>query len=205
MKANFVFFPTTRDKYSKCCRYSPEILPEAKEFHFSKDECAKVLSLWNDQTAIDGRTGGDVEGQPAKKDKRISRLNFLGYDGRTSWIYEKLFRCVKDANDARFNFDLSGFFEDLQLTRYESNGGHYDWHEDQGVGQFSIRKLSIVVQLTDPKEYEGGDLEIHGEGAAERTQGTVFVFPSFVTHRVLPITKGQRHSLVAWISGTPFR
>ncbi|MGB0178111.1 MAG: 2OG-Fe(II) oxygenase, partial [Owenweeksia sp.] len=83
-----------------------------------------------------------------------------------------------------------------------------DWHMDFGAGEISHRKLSMTVQLSDPADYEGGDLEFminQKVVTAPRTRGTVIVFPSFILHRVTPVTKGVRHSVVGWVSGTPFR
>jgi PKHD-type hydroxylase len=102
---------------------------------------------------------------------------------------------------------LSGFGEALQLTNYDqSDKGMYGWHVDYG-GKIS-RKLSLVVQLTDPSRYEGGNLQIltTGEPSTVRKQrGLVCVFPSYTLHQVTPVTSGARQSLVAWISGPTFR
>ena len=130
------------------------------------------------------------------------------------WIFEKLARVVARAN-RYYQFDLTGFTEDAQFTRYEDKGAFYDWHQDGLEGELSMRKLSLVVQLTDPDEYEGGDLEFFSLssdpelGAAWRDdlrlQGSVSVFPSFEHHRVTPMVRGSRHSLVCWVGGPPFR
>ena len=91
--------------------------------------------------------------------------------------------------------------------RYGSED-HFDWHLDFGPGAISERKLSITVQLSDEDAYEGGDLEfmVNKEYVkAPREQGTVIVFPSFIMHRVTPVTKGTRESIVGWIAGPPFR
>jgi PKHD-type hydroxylase len=71
----------------------------------------------------------------------------------------------------------------------------------------AIRKLSVIVQLTDPEEYEGCDLNLNvgSINTMKKTQGSVIVFPSYVLHQVTPITKGTRHSLVAWLAGDPFK
>jgi PKHD-type hydroxylase len=110
-------------------------------------------------------------------------------------------------NRQHWNLDIAGFGEALQMTRYEGGDeGHYDWHQD--FGATISRKLSIVVQLTDPDTYEGGDLQImtsHQPINVERKRGLVAVFPSFQLHRVTPVTSGDRHTLVAWMSGPRFR
>ena len=99
--------------------------------------------------------------------------------------------------------------EGLQFTEYKSPGQHYDMHIDKLSGGV-VRKLTFVLQLTDPDTYEGSDLEmILGAGKDTfktlRTRGTLILFPSYNLHRVTPITKGTRHSLVGWITGKPFK
>lgn len=83
------------------------------------------------------------------------------------------------------------------------------WHLDLGGDNLSTRKLSFSVQLSHPDEYDGGELELnlaHSTVVAPRTQGTLVVFPSFLVHRVAPVTRGVRRSLVSWASGThPYR
>lgn len=203
---NFVIFPKTKERFVKICRYSPkDENPNINQFAFTDEECANILALWNEAESIEARTAADANEPVPNYDKRKSRICWLSYNEKTSWIFHKLFKAVDDANSARFQFDLNGFFEHLQLTKYENGGGHYDWHEDSGGGNFSIRKLSIIVQLSDPSEYEGGEFEVFGDGKAEKTKGTIFVMPSFVTHKVHPITSGTRFSLVAWVSGPSFR
>lgn len=103
-------------------------------------------------------------------------------------------------SQARWMFDI-GFIEPLQLARY-TTGGHYDWHADQLVGQ-SPRKLSVVVLLSDPEDYKGGDLIFDrvSEKPPTRARGSVIVFPSFKQHKVTPVTEGTRYTLASWIGG----
>jgi len=134
-------------------------------------------------------------------------VNFLYPNHITSWIFEKLRSAIVQANNSHFNFHLSSLEEGLQFTRYEAPSQHYTWHVDRGKGM-SVRKLSLSVQLSGPEEYEGGDLELSfGEHpvVAPKQKGIVALFPSYVVHRVAPVTKGTRYSLVCWVSGPPFR
>lgn len=99
------------------------------------------------------------------------------------------------------------FHEELQLAKY-SDRGFFDWHLDFGAGEISARKLSMTIQLSDPNDYEGGDLRfmINKEIVnAPKEKGTIIIFPSFIMHRVTPITKGTRQSIVGWVSGPPYR
>ena len=104
-----------------------------------------------------------------------------------------------------YRFELYGFFEGAQIATY-TEGGHYKWHIDVGSELSSNRKLSVTVQLTDPTEYEGGGLEfMNVDQTVSRAIGSLIVFPSFLMHRVVPVTRGTRQSMVTWISGPPFR
>lgn len=137
---------------------------------------------------------------------RDSKISFLAPD-EIEWAYAKMADMILEINDRFFKFDLWGFGEGFQFTEYESPHGKYDQHIDK-LTKGILRKLSVVVQLTDQNEYEGGDLElIMGPEAIKtsRARGDVIVFPSYILHRVTPLTRGARHSLVAWLSGPAFK
>jgi len=138
---------------------------------------------------------------------RRSNVSWMDNNPNTKWVFERLAHIASQLNMENFEFDLTGFGETLQLTNYDhSERGMYGWHQDYG-GKVS-RKLSLVVQLTDPTNYEGGDLQIMTSGNpvnVKKQRGLVAVFPSYVLHQVTPITKGSRQSLVAWVSGPAFK
>jgi PKHD-type hydroxylase len=147
----------------------------------------------------------------AKQDEdlqiRDNEITFLGPHG-IEWAFQKLAKVSHEINQKLFKFDTFGFIEGLQFTQYTAPKEHYSSHTDKIFGA-QVRKLSVVIQLTDENEYEGCDLElIFGEDKdtkkMPRKKGTLIMFPSYVLHRVTPITKGQRHSLVGWITGKPF-
>lgn len=168
-------------------------------------EIDKIRSLWNDEKTLKATLGGDDK--VYDDELRQSSVMFLDDTEEMQWIYEKLKMVAISANNERFWFDLLGFHQELQLTRY-SEGDFFDWHLDFGAAEISARKLSITVQLSDPEEYEGGDLEFminQKKVKAPREKGTIVVFPSFIMHRVTPITKGTRQSIVGWVSGPPYR
>lgn len=140
---------------------------------------------------------------------RRSQVSWLNKTPDTAWVFEKLGHIASSLNAQYYRFDLTGFGEALQLTNYDqSEHGMYGWHVDYG-GQISpSRKLSLVVQLTDPSQYEGGNLQIHTGGQPQtvrKQRGLTVVFPSYVLHQVTPVSSGNRQSLVAWISGPPFK
>lgn len=140
---------------------------------------------------------------------RSSRIRWLDAT-KDQDIVSRLMQFVHASNRTNFGFDLVAPYE-LQFTEYHGTAsGHYDWHQDvwlESPAPFA-RKLSVVIQLSDPAEYEGGDFEFFGlqaPGAAFAPRGSVLVFPSFLQHRVLPVSKGLRRSLVTWVEGPKWR
>ena len=148
-----------------------------------------------------------VTGEGLDKNIRRSQIDWLYNTPDTEWVFKKFAHVTSQLNADYFRFDLTGFGEPFQLTNYDqSENGMYGWHQDYGLAV--SRKLSLVMQLTDPSEYEGGDLQVmtSGEPVNMRKQrGLIVVFPSYVLHQVTPVTQGNRQSLVAWISGPAFK
>ena len=123
------------------------------------------------------------------------------------WFTHRMAQIAIQTNYQRYNFDLMGIYEPIQIAEY-TTGDFFDWHLDFSNESASNRKLSISIQLSAPEEYEGGDLQFMVNNKhvnAPRTRGTVIIFPSFIQHRVTPITKGSRKSVVGWITGAPFK
>lgn len=161
-------------------------------------------------------TSGSIglgQGNRVNDDYRRSRVRWLDrVTEQWSPLAAKMEHAFRRSNHAAFGFDL-GYFHEIQFTEYDAKyEGKYDWHEDifwvSNKSTCSHRKLSMVVQLTDPAQYTGGDLELKEqppEKSKLRSQGTVIVFPSFLEHRVTPVTVGKRYSLVSWYEGPPFR
>jgi PKHD-type hydroxylase len=124
-------------------------------------------------------------------------------------IFDRLRSVAEQINRDHYSFDLAGLAEPLQYTVYAAPSVGYDWHEDMVDAPDRLqRKLSLTVQLSDPASYDGGDLELR-RGAhvvtAPRAPGCVVAFPSWALHRVTPVTRGERRSLVAWVGGPAFR
>jgi PKHD-type hydroxylase len=108
--------------------------------------------------------------------------------------------------EAGWNF-VTNSYDTLQVVKYE-DGGHVNWHLDPGEisGEQDQRKLSFVMLLSDPSEYEGGLLEFKGFPEQPKLgQGSIIVFPSFIEHRVTPVTSGIRYSAVTWACGPSFK
>ena len=139
---------------------------------------------------------------------RESEIKWIHSDDKSFWVYEKLGQYIQQANNKLWKFNLQSIVDSIQYTVYYEGGGHYDWHVDIGPGSINHRKVSLTIQLSDPDEYEGGDLEIWTGGdfkTIERKQGCAILFPSFLMHRITPITKGIRRSLVLWAGGDSYK
>ncbi len=140
---------------------------------------------------------------------RTSEICWLPNERPHLWVYRKLGELTNQANKATWNFSLTSMTERVQITQYDAeNSGHFDWHIDLGAGQLSKRKISMSILLSDPGSYEGGDLEFFTgkkNNFAGREQGTAILFPSYLPHRVTPVTKGVRRSMIMWVSGEPFK
>ena len=151
---------------------------------------------------------GKLSGAGAMAAVRRSRVAFLKPDDGHLWLYEKLWTAARGFNERFFGVDITAIDEAIQLARYDaSDQGFYDWHMDAGR-LAATRKISITVQLSDPDDYDGGDLELLFRNEVvrpEKTRGAVIAFPSIVMHRVAPVTRGTRYSLVAWIAGPRWR
>jgi len=139
---------------------------------------------------------------------RITRTAAIAASPDTKWLYDRMQAVIRKVNEQVYQFDVRGFSENFQYTVYHgTEGGHYDWHIDWGLKNVQ-RKLSLSLQLSDPAGYEGCDLQFQGMRQIEtapRDRGAVIVFPSFILHRVTPVTSGTRKSLVVWATGPRFR
>lgn len=139
---------------------------------------------------------------------RRSEVRWLRQEDGHQWLYDRIWQAVTRANDLHFHVDITGFQTSIQLTRYDAGRrGFYTWHMDTGEKN-ATRKLSFTVQVSPPDAYRGGDLELFYRSkavTAPRDRGSITVFPSFVMHRVAPVKKGTRYSLVAWMDGPPWR
>ena len=138
---------------------------------------------------------------------RKSQTEWLNFSKEAEFVFKKLADVTSYFNANFFQFDLDGFGEPLQLTNYnQEDNGMYVWHQDYGAPV--SRKLSLVLQLTDPSEYEGGNLQVLTEehpSTIKKQRGLIVGFPSYILHQVTPVTKGSRQSLVAWLSGPKFK
>ena len=158
-----------------------------------------------------GVTENGAQDEGIGLDSRSSSIKWVQFNDETKWIYDKIGQMAQTANEELFQFDLSHMPENIQYTEYyASNKGHYDWHMDIGSSGFmKFRKISVTVQLSGPEEYEGGNLQIWTGGqypyTAPKGKGNIVIFPSFMMHRVTPVTRGTRKSFVLWLGGGHYR
>lgn len=167
---------------------------------FSKDECKEIVRVGKNKGLFEGTTLG-------KSDVRKSKITWLYAADELDWVFRRLTDTVLNLNERFFKFDIFGFHEGLQFTNYKSPSSKYGRHVDRALNT-PVRKLSLSVQLTDPKKYVGGDLLLYESDKptlTTRDQGSLILFPSYVLHEVTPVTKGERNSLVAWVTGKPFK
>ena len=189
----------------------------------SSSDCDRIINLGIEKNPVLGKTGKSLDSlDDLSKLKQLRNSNISWLDEK--WIYELIQPFVHEANQkAGWNFDWD-FSQTCQFTIY-SKGQFYDWHPDQSADVYTdkdqeemsgkYRKLSVTVSLNDSSEYEGGELEFdmgkhRGKPVTKicseiKPKGSIVVFPSFVYHRVLPVTQGTRYSLVMWNLGKPFK
>ncbi len=190
-----------------------------EERYFSNEFCSRVIHLGERLPAMEGKVRHDPKG-----DQRDSRVSWIGYGEETKWLFDDLNACAAQVNRSLWKFDITNT-ESIQYANYGC-GQHYDWHTDQLPEPYEegkrwaglYRKLSVVVSLSEGAQYEGGDFLIEDPDrppteterriksvGALRSKGSIIVFPSFLYHKVAPVTSGARRSLVLWCLGPPFR
>ena len=172
---------------------------------FTCDEIERIRVIGNRLNVDRSMTGGGKN----CLDHRRSFNSWIHPNEHTSWIYERLTQIIQQNNQNYFNFDLT-MIENLQFTYYSSKeDGCYKGHVDPLDWKIPHnRKLSIVVQLSSPDDYEGGELKLYNScepTVIKKERGLTITFPSYTLHEVTPVTEGERYSLVAWVHGPAFK
>jgi PKHD-type hydroxylase len=190
--------------------------------------CDEIIKHGLEQQEQRGLTGGfndkkDLNKKDVKELHKKRKSNVVWMSD--TWIYKEIHPYINIANkNANWNFEWD-WSESCQFTKYKLNQ-FYDWHCDSNEKPYDkpndpnshgkIRKLSTTVSLVDSSEYEGGEFEFdfrnHDDGSniphtckEIKPKGSIVVFPSFVWHRVKPVTAGTRYSLVMWNLGWPYK
>ena len=171
---------------------------------FSEDELEKILFLENLQSFQKGTVGD--HGAPTSNTVRDSDISWINPDNNSEWLFSRLTSITSKINYDHFMYDIDRI-ESIQYTKYKHDQ-HYTWHWDASFEwRQYVRKISMVMMLTDPEEYEGGELEVCNTGNFEKTQklkpkrGDIVFFSSWMPHKVHPVISGERKTLVSWVMG----
>jgi PKHD-type hydroxylase len=172
----------------------------------TREQCARLVTLCKAAPMRDAALVGATTAHQVRRAEIVWLDDLHG----CGWVMDRMVALTAAANRAAYGFDLTEFGESAQVARYDADrAAHFDWHADIGAGTWaSRRKLTIVVQLSEPATYKGGTLDIwsgHTPQSAPRDPGTAIVFPSFALHRVEPVAQGLRWSLTLWAHGPAFR
>ena len=172
----------------------------------SHDQCDQLVAL----CAAAPKKDAGLVGATTAHQLRRADLVWLDDVPQAAWVMDRMIRLVAEANRDSFGFDLTDFAKSPQVARYGAERqGHFDWHSDIGAGTLAAkRKLTVVVQLSDPADHTGGTLDLWPDSHVRpvpRQRGLAVIFPSYVLHRVTPVTTGTRWSLTLWSHGPAFR
>jgi PKHD-type hydroxylase len=145
-----------------------------------------------------------VVGEDRLKAHRVADVHLIPSVSEALPLYQLLWDTAADATKRHYGLRLSGITRMPHFVEYRAGKGHFHWHDDYSHElEDAPRKLTVVIQLSNGADYDGGDLEIFGETitSVPRERGTVICLPSFIPHRVTPVTAGIRKVIVAWIAG----
>ena len=174
---------------------------------FTPEQCQMIIDCGRRQPPQKAQVGMNKSGGGVDTNKRVTTISWIPFKEMEP-MYNQINSFIQQTNLNHFGFDDIQITEQAQFTEYPV-GGFYDWHMDSDVNMAHeppIRKISMTCLLSHESQFEGGDLEITAPGKfAKLKQGHAVMFASFLNHRVAPVTRGVRQSLVMWFGGKPFR
>ena len=177
---------------------------------FSPEQCQDIINAGHAEKPQTAQVGMNKPGGGVDKKKRTTTISWIPFD-KLPQMYKKVDHQLSLVNLNHFGFENVRITEPAQFTEYPKKG-FYDWHMDLNAfgvgGQQPIRKISMTCLLSDPSEFTGGDLlfsEMGEKKPLQLKQGQAIFFASFLRHKVAPVKKGIRRSLVMWFGGTPFK
>ena len=174
---------------------------------FTPDQCRQIIECGRRQPPQKAQVGMGKPGGGTDTSKRVTTISWIPFK-EMGHMYRDLDKFIQTANGNHFGFDDIRVTENAQFTEYPV-GGFYDWHMDcdtHMAHEPPVRKISMTCLLSHESEFEGGDLELQSKGKiAKIKQGHAVFFASFIRHRVKPVIRGVRKSLVMWFGGTPFK
>ena len=176
---------------------------------FTPEQCQMIINAGRSEPRNNAEVGNSkgIKGGVYDTKTRTSHISWIPFNKMTE-MYKQLELVMKQTNGNHFGFDGMCINEQAQYTEYPE-GGFYDWHVDNDINMQNeppVRKISMTCLLSPQNEFEGGDLELTKEGQSVKLkQGQAIFFASFIRHRVAPVIRGNRKSLVMWFGGTPFK
>ena len=180
---------------------------ETKNPLFTPEQCQMAIDAGRRQRPQKAQVGMGKPGGGVDTKKRTTTISWIPFKEMQP-MYNQINEFIQKANRNHFGFGDIQITEQAQFTEYPE-GGFYDWHMDTDVNmqhEPPVRKISMTLLLSPENQFEGGDLELMAPGKrAKLKQGHAVIFASFINHRVAPVTRGVRQSLVMWFGGTPFR
>jgi len=202
-----------------------ENLTQKKNFKFvvhkddflTEQRCDELIKMFDNSEQYKATVAGTYNGNGAdivnENVRKVQEVRFseeiVLSDGFN--LNKNLMMACEMANTLFFNFDIANEFSNVRMLRYEDTG-KYDWHLDIGNEETSVRKITAIVQLSDENDYDGGNFEFSmtdktGENTAvgSRKKGSLILFPSYLGHRVSPLTRGVRYSVLTWMLGNAFK
>ena len=193
-----------------------------RENFLTSEQCDELIQKFDESKPQKSGVAGTYEGSELNENVRKVQEVRLKNDVVLSdgfKLTKHIIMACEMSNLINFKFQLEKPYqlEDIVLLRYE-NTDKYDWHLDIGKNETSVRKISAIIQLSDEQDYEGGDLKFNLRGLDSsngdtvmspppefKQQGSLVIFPSFLWHKVEPITSGKRYSLVMWTLGEQWK
>ena len=174
---------------------------------FTPRQCQMVIDAGRKQRPQKAQVGMNKSEGGVDTKKRVTTISWIPFKEMQP-MYSQINEFIQKANRNHFGFEDIQITEQAQFTEYPE-GGFYDWHMDTDVNmqhEPPVRKISMTLLLSPENQFEGGDLELMAPGKrAKLKQGHAIIFASFLNHRVAPVTRGVRQSLVMWFGGEPFK
>ena len=176
---------------------------------FTPKQCKMIIQAGRAEPRNDASVGNNkgIKGGVIDTKTRTSHISWIPFK-KMPEMYKDIEKIMTTTNGNHFGFDGMTLTEFAQYTEYPE-GGFYDWHVDNDVNcahEPPVRKISMTLLLSPENQFEGGELELMAPGKRIKLkQGHAIIFASFLNHRVAPVIKGVRQSLVMWLGGEPFK
>ena len=177
---------------------------------FTPKQCQMIIDAGHSCAPEQAKVGGGKDGAYDTK-KRVTTISWIPFK-KMPEMYQQVENQLSIINLNHFGFDGVTLTEPAQFTEYPKKG-FYDWHMDLNAfgasGENPIRKISMACLLSDPNDFTGGELMFSDAGGEQKPldmkQGQAIFFASFLRHKVAPVKKGIRRSMVMWFGGPPLK